>query len=305
MSIVNEDIVAVDRLVMLEKNVKRYFNFCSERHAIYLRRAEGQPWPWTEDEILKTYKFTNIFRELDTGTIWYKENIREPYADDEELFFNTCMYRQFNYWPTADEIGYISTYKPQKLERKLRARKERGDKIFTSAHMITGTLGGDKITQVVHKVLFPLWEHRKDLQPQQGDTLESAYMRFKNPGFGPFIRYEVITDLRHTRYLENASDIMTWANAGPGAKRGIMRLCGIRPYTAKAGAPSFKMSGKPEFWNAFMQELLHASDKYLKDFMPAMEMRDIEHSLCEWDKWERARTGQGKPRQRYTPSAQV
>ena len=28
-------------------------------------------------------------------------------------------------------------------------------------------------------------------------------------------------------------------------------------------------------------------------------MRCIEHSLCEWDKYERVRLGQGKPRSKY------
>ena len=28
-------------------------------------------------------------------------------------------------------------------------------------------------------------------------------------------------------------------------------------------------------------------------------MRTIEHSLCEWDKYERVRLGQGTPRSKY------
>jgi hypothetical protein len=43
-------------------------------------------------------------------------------------------------------------------------------------------------------------------------------------GLGPFLAYEIVTDLRFTALLENAPDIMTWANPGPGAKRGITRL---------------------------------------------------------------------------------
>jgi hypothetical protein len=34
-----------------------------------------------------------------------------------------------------------------------------------------------------------------------------------------------------------------------------------------------------------------------------LEMRDIEHSLCEFDKYERVRLGQGKPRSKYTYEA--
>jgi hypothetical protein len=33
-------------------------------------------------------------------------------------------------------------------------------------------------------------------------------------------------------------------------------------------------------------------------------MRDIEHSLCEFDKYERVRLGQGKPRSLYKRSVE-
>jgi len=36
-----------------------------ERDAIYTARREGKPSPWTTDHILRAYKFTNVFRELD------------------------------------------------------------------------------------------------------------------------------------------------------------------------------------------------------------------------------------------------
>ena len=32
-----------------------------------------------------------------------------------------------------------------------------------------------------------------------------------------------------------------------------------------------------------------------------LEMRDIEHCLCEFDKYERVRLGQGRPRAKYKP----
>jgi hypothetical protein len=50
-----------------------------------------------------------------------------------------------------------------------------------------------------------------------------------------------------------------------------------------------------------MQELWAISKDYLPEWFPKLEMRDIEHSLCEFDKYERARLGHGKPRSRYIP----
>ena len=53
--------------------------------------------------------------------------------------------------------------------------------------------------------------------------------------------------------------------------------------------------------NREMQDLLELSGRYIgKHIDPlAVDMRCIEHSLCEWDKYERVRLGQGKPRSKY------
>ena len=292
-----------------EENAKRFFDFIKERHAIYIRRKRGDPWPWTNDPILQAYKFTNIFRELDTGTVHCRKAIREPYANHHELFFNIATYRLYNYTETQKEIGYIIRYNPDDAMALMYARRKRKERVFTGAHMITGTLGGDKVWQVFGLCFTQLWNNRRKLEPQPGDTLETAFKRLAghNPGYGAFIAYEVITDLRHTRYLEDAVDIYTWANAGPGAMRGINRLLGNPVYNSKKefwGKPKDTSNyPKKEEYIEYMRRLLAMSEasKYLPGWMPALEMRDIEHSLCEWDKHERTRTGQGKPRSRFVP----
>jgi len=289
---------------MIQEMLDLFFYWINERHMIYLKyKVHKEPWPWTDDEILQTYSFTNVFRELDTGTIWLRENWRKPYADHEELFFNICLYRQFNWLETAAAIGYTEHWDPHKVEKLLRERKAKGKRIFTNAHMLTGTLGGDKITQVVHKVLTPLWDNIEKFEPYEAsDTLEGAFKRIcsNTPGFGPFLSYEVVTDLRHTRYLNTASDIMTWANPGPGAMRGINRLLG-HAVSAKQGTKFVKKSMKSHEYVQAMRELLDMSPDYLEYHVPALEMRDIEHSLCEFDKYMRTRLKEGRPRMKYNP----
>jgi hypothetical protein len=48
-----------------------------------------------------------------------------------------------------------------------------------------------------------------------------------------------------------------------------------------------------------MRVLLNISPGYLPDWMPALEMREVEHSLCEMDKYERAFSGEGRPRAKF------
>ena len=263
-------------------------NYMIERHSIYERRAEGQPYPWTDDPILNEYSFCNVYRELDRVTIWIRENWREPYADHPNLPFAMAMARQINWPDTLEEIGFPEHWNPERIKAIMQGRMNRKEKVYTGAYMLTGTLGGTKVEQTIDKILTPLYE----MPPRIiSSSLEETWKRYlPYPGFSGFMAYEVVTDLRHTKHLENAEDIMTWANPGPGAKRGLNRI---------HGRPLNHTQPRRHFINE-MKELL-----YLCNMAPLpLEMRDIEHCLCEFDKYERVRLGQGKPRAKYKPKIQ-
>lgn len=280
---------------LIEYRVADFYNYTKERYNIHMKRQAGEPWPWTDDPVLQTYKFCNIYREDDVGTIWLRENIREPYANHPNLFFNICIYRQFNRVETAELIGFIDgEFDPDLLYLTVQKRKLAGYPIYTSAHMVRSAPRGicaDKLTYTVYHVLQPLWHNLKALEPVPGeDTLETAYHKILQAyGFGHFLAYEVVTDCRHTRYLDSAPDIMTWANAGPGAIRGINRLCN----------EPVKATHSWRYHLRNMQELLSYSSEYIPH-MPPWEMRDVEHTLCEFDKYERCQQG-GRTRVKYKP----
>ena len=42
-----------------------YWTFASRRQAAFEARLAGKEWPWTDDRILQTYKFCNVFRAAD------------------------------------------------------------------------------------------------------------------------------------------------------------------------------------------------------------------------------------------------
>ena len=279
-----------------KKKLEEYFWLINERHAIYRKKNAGRPWPWTTDEILQKNKFCNVFRELDTVTIWIRENWREPYAKHRNLWFAMCVARQINWPPTLAAIGFPRTWNPVRVADKMHEMKKKGLQVYTGAYMLTGTMGGDKIDQTVFKILDPLFRDPPNISKTR--TLEeTAEILKERPGFGRFLSYEVVTDLRHTRYLQNAPDIMTWANAGPGAMRGINRLLGLK------AKPKQQLS--TEGYLIAMRKLLELSPSYLADYVPPLELREIEHCLCEFDKYQRIKNGEGKMRSRYHPPGLV
>ena len=275
--------------------LQRYFDFCIERHGIYVRRfIHKEEPPWTDDEILRKYKFTNVYRELDRVTIWIRKHIRELYADDKRLYFNLAVARQFNWPDTLAMFGFIRKFDDEdvmQLVRFVEKFQMQGNKIFTGAFMISAPSKGSKYTSKVHYifegVLKPLW----DAKEPAWDTIENAtkwFMQFR--GFGGFMSYEVVSDMRWTRYLENAPDRDTWAYPGPGARRGLNRICGL-----SVKSRELKMGKMIKM----MAELVELSDGYLPGWMPLFEARTVEHTLCEFDKYERVRLGQGRPRSLY------
>ena len=163
--------------------------------------------------------------------------------------------------------------------------------------MLTGTLGGTKVEQTIDKILTPLYENQPPIYKYSLEKTWREYLPYA--GFSGFMAYEVVTDLRHTAHLQDADDIQTWANAGPGAKRGLNRIHGR----------VVNQTIKIDQLNAEMKELLDVSDEinqttmdtglYLANWVDSLEMRDIEHCLCEYDKYERVRLGEGRPRSKY------
>lgn len=282
---------------MHDNQLQKFFYWINERHKIYLKRQRGESWPWTEDKILQTYKFTNPFRENDRVTIWIRKNIREPYANSPELFFNLMLARLINWPDTLSKIGYINNWNTAYVYNILENRRVSGQKFITGAYMLTGTFGKKgtpKSWQIAYHCLEQIWEMRREITPILKDNLQSAYNRMMEkhpPGFGGFLTYEIVTDLRHTRYLENADDIMTWAHAGPGCKRGINRLY---DNDVRTNCPD-------DFALEVMKYLLDISPEYLECHVPKLELRDIEHSLCEWDKYMRVLNGEGRPRSKFIP----
>tara|TARA_R110002073_G_scaffold79695_1_gene192170 strand:+ start:514 stop:1356 length:843 start_codon:yes stop_codon:yes gene_type:complete len=268
-------------------NVEGFYDYINERHAIYLKRFIGEPHPWTDDEILQTYSFCNVYRELDKVTVWIRENWKEPYADHPNLPFAMAVARQINWPDTLQEIGFPEHWNPERVKAIMQGRMDRKEKVYTGAYMLTGTLGGTKVEQTIDKILTPLYENPPTIYKNSLEKTWAEYLPYA--GFSGFMAYEVVTDLRHSKYLENAEDIMTWANAGPGAKRGLNRIHG-RP---------LEQTIKPLQLTIEMQELLDMAGDYIGSFLPDLEMREIEHCLCEYDKYERVRLGEGRPRAKF------
>lgn len=178
------------------------------------------------------------------------------------------------------------------LAEALRARKPRGPYV-SGAYIIKAETGMDKLSGVCYCIdkfnKESAWRTAAEdmLYPTTNYRLETAWEWLKKQYYlGPFTAYEIVCDLRYTELLEKAPDRLTWANPGPGAIRGLNRVCGVDP----------NMTIKRSDAIAMMAVLLSESTyRGWTDW----EMREVEHTLCEFDKYERVRLGQGRSKRRY------
>jgi len=85
------------RKLKLSPVVDTLFRWMTERHAIHQRRLAGQPWPWTDDPILRQHTFTNVFRIYDRVTQYIISNvIGKGDRDLHETCFRVILFRCFN-----------------------------------------------------------------------------------------------------------------------------------------------------------------------------------------------------------------
>lgn len=279
---------------MPPENIKRFLYFVEERYNIYLKRQAGLSKPWTEDLILQKYKFTNCYRELDRVTIWIKENWREPNNRDPHLWFAMCVARLINWPPTLQTIGYPVPWYPARFLRIMRGLE---GKKYTGVYMVRGgkVKGEDKAQYLVEEVFNPLWENRHKLRPYGDDTLQSFYDKLVlQSGFGSFMAGQVVADMKYAPVFQGCDDWWHFAVPGPGSKRGLNRVLGY----------DIKAPWKSNDWIRLL-ELLERD--WIHDFlrgstrlkMPNMHLQDLQNCLCEFDKYERVRLGEGVPRNRY------
>ena len=299
-----------------------FFAFARARHQITLARRAGLPRPWTDDAILQSYRFTNVFRELDRTTLWIAEHVRRPLdqmlergeIEPWQQVLGIILAREFNRTTTLEQIfcqdridrtiepvalAYIrgGPAAPTIAEFESYMRSFCRPPWVTGAYIIKTPDGMDKLAGA----LWMVERARERLPVLAADaafacSMESLHADLQTfPYLGGFTAYEVVTDLRHMAIGRGWHDVMSWACAGPGAIRGLHRIHGR----------DFRKGMNQRQALAEMRDLLREAQGWTGDWAivpdqwPAWEMREVEHTLCEFDKYERVRLGQGAPRGRF------
>lgn len=282
---------------MRTDQVRAFFDYARERYYTMLRKNGNQAKPWTLDPILQRYRFCNIFREDDAVTVWFRQNVRAPMRDDPKVLFACVLFRMINCIPTGKVLVEHDLFRnwDEKKARKVLGKLK---PLVGAAYMITTPVGFDKLGGIM-EVVRPFWENQLNyalIAKHELPTMRELVEWLSQFHYiGGFRAYEMACDLQYTNFF-TPRDTMSWANPGPGAARGIDRIVNGRLVDLY-----HNRKRDQELLVKCMRDLLSLANQvdYWPGNWPRWDMRTVEHTLCEFDKYQRALSGEGKPKQNY------
>jgi thymidylate kinase len=209
-----------------------YWRFAARRQAIFFNRLEGKPLPWTDDPILRRYKFTNAYRASDRVSQYLiKQVIYHGDQSVDEVFFRILLFKIFNRIETwkllQEKLGEVcyAEYSFELYDTLLTQAMSEGHTIFSAAYIMPS--GGTSFGHArKHSNFLRLLETMiQDEVPRRITDMHSMRQVFEllrsYPMIGDFLAYQFTIDINYSE-LTNFSE-MEFVVPGPGAKDGIRK----------------------------------------------------------------------------------
>src|SRR5215218_3751079 len=209
-----------------------FWYFAAERQAVFFERLRGRPYPWTEDPILRQYKFTNAYRASDRASQYLIKNvIYEGDQDPREVFFRTILFKIFNRIETwemlEDEFGTVShaDYSFEKYDAFLTRVIESGRRLFSAAYIMPSggkRVGSSRKHSLYLKLLRWMMEDAVPERLSEARSMREAFGLLRGyPMIGDFLAYQYVTDLNYGELTDFSE--MEFVMPGPGARNGIRK----------------------------------------------------------------------------------
>lgn len=253
-----------------------YLEFVPNRHRVWEKRQAGADQPWTDDPVLRTRKFTNVYRVLDPGSQFVLTDLAPPWEDPRDVLARLFLYRYTNLPATWEFVREMLGSYPGEADLNdtlvltVQAYRDTGHKVFSGAYMILPQPNrvGDKVEQAVSLTARWMANHATDFlaatsQQQRYDILRREY------GVGPFMAMQILTDWGYTPQCGEDREA-EFVVAGPGCIKG-----------AKFIAPTWKV-----------ERTLEWADEMCRTVGPTLAGRkpsrmDVQNTFCEFSKYHR------------------
>ena len=220
-----------------------YWRFAAERLAIYYRKQAAAEGPWTDDPILRQFRFTNTFRATDRVSQYLIREVQYGLDRSQapaDLFFRTLLFKLFNRvetWEALEAALGPIEWRPRILERiepVLDRLMRHGQRIYSAAYIMPAPRLGHIRKHANHLALIAsMMKDRLPDRLRQAPDLSSVYETLlRCPGLGPFLAFQYAIDLNYSNLLDFPES--GFVIAGPGAIDGISKcFSDFRQYRAE------------------------------------------------------------------------
>lgn len=306
------------------RTLDTFWHFVAERQAIFWRRVEGSPAPWTNDPILCEHRFTNVYRAADRVSQYLiREVIGEGSQEPDELIFRCILFRIFNlpetYTYLRDELGVtpsLRNWSPSHYASLINKRQNAGHNTWSGAYIMRPTAEyfgqgrGAKTTGWLN-VLHSMWQHRLFEYIPLEDSLRSAVRALqKFPTVGPFLAMQYATDIGYTSAVHWDED--DYIQPSVGSLRGAQRLFSRKVDDAHLPAlATYLIKDLTRNQDiAFAQHKLRFRriGQTATRYGRGLHLIDMQNCFCEFDKYCRGyypeeAVGPTRIKQRYSQEA--
>jgi len=211
-----------------------YWKFAVLRQEAFFNRIEGKPFPWTKDDVISKYKFTNAYRAADRVSQYLIKNViynDELPSTPKEILFRILLFKLFNKIETWELLkstfgGLIYEYFDFKKYDDVLTKAISGKRTIYSAAYIMPS-GKSYFGHLrKHSNHLKLIEHILDNNTverlMETTKMQQAFEIIKAfPSLGDFLAYQLLIDINYSTILNFSES--EFVVPGPGAKGGISK----------------------------------------------------------------------------------
>lgn len=276
-----------------EEVYRAYWEFAAERQRVFLRRAVGAPAPWTDDPILRRFKFCNAYRASDRVSQYLiREVIYDAAASSraaDDTLARIVFFRLFSRTETWEALEGVlgpfsrATLRGPRLASELDRLRSQGP-IYTGAFILCANRSFGHVRKHENHIALVrsmLARGRLPRAVARSRSLADLYTALTDyPLIGPFMAYQLAIDINYSELVDFSEDGFTVP--GPGAERGIRKV--------------FPRARRAEMADVIRWMVAHQDDEAarLGIDLPTLFGRplravDCQNLFCELDKYARVR----------------
>ena len=286
-----------------------YWYFANERQNIFIKKLNGDTPPWTNDPILKIYKFCNSYRVNDRVSQYLLKNViyNGKTYKDEDMLFRIILFKLFNKESTWELLIKnfkditLSTFDMKEYSKVLTNAINNNIKIYNDAYISCATKAfgydrkHDNHLALLNKMFIIDKVQDKILKCT---NMEQAFKIIKSyPLIGNFMAYQLITDINYSNIVDWKEDEFTVA--GPGSLRGIKKCFIDKGNLSNEDIIKYMYSHQEEEFKRLNLNFKTIGNRKL-------QLIDIQNIFCELDKYCREKvpslkSNRTKIKKKYTP----